>query len=300
VTRHRSLSARGLLICLAVAVLSSRGAPGQDARNLLRLGAQAYDFAEYDAARAFLVAGLNPAAGPRDSLWVASLHRLAHVLIEEKKDSLAALWLRWALRIKPNIAVDTVNFPPVVQDQFALARDFVAGGSSGDTLTETVWEWTIWESVRTRGESAQGAVRIERSGVSVSGFLAGIGPLPAGATQSLAAGSYTIEASAPDHFRIQVTREVLPGITTVVRFRLRGQSQQALGFLYAASAPWGSLFLDGERAGYTPAAARPVAVGSHRLRIERAGYAPFDTTITVGRDQRLRLGTIRLRAVGSQ
>ncbi|HYT82939.1 MAG TPA: PEGA domain-containing protein [Gemmatimonadales bacterium] len=286
---------RAAVVGFALAGVLAGGASGQDPRSLLRLGAQAYDFAEYGAARAFLMAGLNPAAGPRDSLWVASVHRLAHILIEERKDSVAAVWLRWALRVHPGLVVDTVDFPPPVQDAFARARDFVADASSGDTLTETTWEW-----VRGRGETQSG-LRIERSGVAMSGFVEGIGPLPAGETQRVAAGSYTMVVSAPDYFfRARVTREVLPGITTVVRFRLRGLSSQVLGFLYVASTPWGSLYLDGEPTGYTPVAARPVAVGPHRLRIERAGYAPFDTIVTVGRDQRLRLGTIRLRAAGSQ
>ena len=287
---------RAAVVGFALVGVLAGGASGQDPRSLLRLGAQAYDFAEYGAARAFLAAGLNPAAGPRDSLWVASLHRLAHILIQERKDSVASVWLRWAVRMQPRLVVDTVNFPPAVQDGFALARDFVAPGASGDTLTETTWEWA-----RAQGESSQGGLRIERSGVSVSGFVEAIGPLPVGETQPLAAGSYTMVVSAPDYFfRTRVTREVLPGITTVVRVRLRGLSSQALGLLYVASTPWGSLYLDGERNGYTPVAARPVAVGPHRLRIERAGYAPFDTIVTVGRDQRLRLGTIRLRAAGSR
>jgi len=286
---------RAAVVGFALAGVLVGGASAQDPRSLLRLGAQAYDFAEYGAARAFLAAGLNPAAGPRDPLWVASVHRLAHILIEQKKDSVAAVWLRWALRVQARLVVDTVNFPPPVQDAFARARAFVADGSPGDTLTETTWDW-----IHGRGETPSG-LRIERSGVPLSGFVEGIGPLLAGATQPLAPGSYTIVVSAPDYFfRTRVTREVLPGITTVVRFRLRGPSSQALGFLYVASTPWAVLYLDGERTDYTPVAARPLALGSHRLRIERAGYAPFDTVITVKRDQRLRLGTIRLRAVGSQ
>ncbi len=288
---------RAAVLGFALAGVLAGASQAQDAPNLLRLGAQAYAFAEYGAAQAFLTAGLNPGAGPRDTLWVASVHRLAHILIEERKDSIAAVWLRWALRAQPGLVVDTVNFPPPVQDAFARARTFVAAGTPGDTLTETTWEW-----VHGRSETPSG-LRMERSGVPLSGFVEGIGSLPAGTTQPLAPGSYTVVVSAPDYFfRARVTREVLPGITTVVRFRLRGggPSSQALGLLYVASTPWAVLYLDGERTDYTPVAARPVAVGTHRMRLERPGYTPFDTLVTVGRDQRLRLGTIRLRAVGSQ
>lgn len=280
---------------LALAAVCARGAAGQDARNLLRLGSQAYDFAEYRMAGPLLAAGLNPAAGPRDSLWVASLHRLAHVLIEDKKDSLAGIWMRWALRTQPGLVVDTLDFPPAVQDAFELARASVALAGSGDTLAETSWEWA-----RRAGEAPQGALRIERSGMPIGAFVEGVGPLSAADAQSLAPGSYTIVASAPGYFRTRVTREVLPGITTVLRFRPRRLSTQALGFLYVGSAPWASLSLDGERAGYTPVGAGPVAAGPHRLRIERAGYVPFDTVVTIARDQRLRLGTIRLQIAGGR
>lgn len=279
---------------LVLAVVCARGAAGQDARNLLRLGSQAYDFGEYRMAGPLLVAGLNPAAGPRDSLWVASLHRLAHVLIEDGKDSLAGVWTRWAVRLQPGLAVDTLDFPPPVQDAFELARVFVAAtAGSGDTLAETNWDWAP-----RAGEATRGALRIERSGVPISAFVEGVGSLAAADVQPLAPGSYTIVASAPGYFRTRVTREVLPGVTTVLRFRPRGLSMQALGFLYVGSTPWASLSVDGERAGYTPVAAGPVAAGPHRLRIERAGYVPFDTVVTVARDQRLRLGTIRLQMAG--
>ena len=284
----------GVALASLVAV-GLRGQAASNPRNLLRLGGQAYDFAEYEAARSFLIAGLNPAAGPRDSLWVASVHRLAHILIQEKRDSVAAVWLRWALRLQPGLAVDTVNFPPAVEDAFALARSVVAAGRSADTLVETNWEWA-----QARGDTTQGAVRIERSGAALSGFVEGLGPLTPGAPQPLGPGSYTITASAPGYFRTRVTREVLPGITTVIRFRLRGLAAQPIGFLYVASTPWGSLYVDGEPAGYTPIAAHPVAPGTHRVRIERTGFTAFDTVVAVARDQRLRLGTVRLRAVGSR
>jgi len=278
----------------ALALTFARGAAAQDPRDLLRLGNQAYDVAEYKMAGPLLVVGLNPAAGPRDSLWTAGLHRLAHILVEDGKDSVAAAWLRWALRVQPGLVVDTLDFPPAVQDAFALARAFVAGAGPGDTLTETTWEWA-----RRSGEATQGALRVERSGVPLTAFLEGVGALSAEESRALAPGSYVIVASAPGYFRTRVTREVLPGVTTVLRFRLRGLSTQALGFLYVASAPWGTFSLDGERTGYTAVAAAPVAAGPHRLRIERAGYTPFDTVVTVARDQRLRLGTIRLRTLGA-
>lgn len=269
----------------------------QDARDSLRRGIQAYDFAEYTAALPLLAAGLNPAAGPRDSLWTAGLHRLAHALIEGRKDSLATVWLRWAVRLKPDIPVDTIDFPPTVGDGFALARAFVSTAGRADTVAETLWDWG---GARSPGDAAFGALRVERTGVPVSVFIEGVGPLAPGEPRRLPPASYTILASAQGYFRAQVIREVLPGVTTVLRFRPRALAAGELAFLYVASAPWGAVYLDGERIGYTAIAARPIAAGSHRVRIERLGYAPFDTTITVARDQRLRLGTIRLKPAGGR
>ncbi|HYX80976.1 MAG TPA: hypothetical protein VE714_01195, partial [Gemmatimonadales bacterium] len=238
---------------LALMMVLAGRATAQNGRNVLQLGGEAYDVAEYRAALPLLVVGLNPAAGPRDTLWVTSVHRLAHILIEEGRDSLATVWLRWALRLQPGLVVDTVEFPPVVQDAFALARAFVAAEGPRDTLVETTWEWT-----HIPAEATEGAVRIERSGVMVSGFIKGVGPVLAETSQALPPGSYTFVASVPGYFRTQVTREVLPGVTTVLRFRIRGVSTRPLGFLYVASRPWGSISLDGEPLGPTPVAAAPL------------------------------------------
>ncbi|HEV8400788.1 MAG TPA: PEGA domain-containing protein [Gemmatimonadales bacterium] len=280
---------RSLLLAVLTVVLAGR-AGAQQSRNWLRLGVQAYDFADYQTALPLLAAGMNPAAGPRDSLWVAGLHRVVYILLERRQDSLAAVWLRWGLRLKPDIVVDTLNFPPAVGNAFALAQR-VTAGSLRDTTTETLWDWPATPP----SQQSAGAIRLERSGAPVSVFIEGVGVLNAGEQRALPSGSYRLLASAPDYARVWLQREVLPGVTTVVRVRLRGPA--AGGFLYLATAPWGSVYLDRQFVGYTPVAAYPLAVGTHQLRVERPGYAPFDTVVAVERDQRLRLGTIRLKAV---
>jgi hypothetical protein len=279
---------RRLLLTVMTLVLAGR-AEAQQYRNLLRLGVQAYDFAAYETALPLLAAGMNPAAGPRDSLWVAGLHRVAHILLEKGQDSLAAVWLRWALRQKPEIVADTLNFPPAVGNAFALAQR-VAAGSVRDTITETLWEWPASPP----SPQSPGAIRVERSGAPISAFIEGVGTLALGEQRALPYGSYRVLASAPGYARVWLQREVLPGVTTVLRLRVRGPAVG--GFLYVAAAPWGSAYVDRQFVGYTPIAAYPLAVGTHQLRVERPGYAPFDTTVAVERDQRLRLGTVRLGA----
>jgi len=273
----------------ALSIGIATGARAQTPRNLLRLGVEAYDVAAYETALPLLTAGMNPAAGPRDSLWVAGLHRLAHILLQSGHDSLAAVWLRWALRQKPDVAVDTLNFPPTVGNAFALAQGVTSGGQR-DTVTETLWEWPASPSGRLR----PGAIRVERSGVPLSAFVEGVGMLTPGEPRALPYGTYRVLMSAPGHARVWIEREVLPGVTTVVRLRLWGPV--AGGYLYVASAPWGRVYLDHQFVGYTPLAAYPMAAGTHQLRIERLGYTPFDTTVAVQRDQRLRVGTIPLKA----
>lgn len=279
---------RTLLFTVGAVVLLGVRAHAQQPRNLLGLGIQAYDLAAYETALPLLASGINPAAGPRDSLWVGGLHRLVHILLEQHQDSLAAVWMRWALRLKPDIVVDTINFPPAVGNAFTLAQHTVAG-SLRDTVTETLWEWPS----AALSQQRQGAIRIESSGAPVSTFIDGVGTLAPGERRALAYGSYRVLASAPGYARVWLEREVLPGVTTVLRLRLRGPATG--GFLYVAAAPWGSVYVDRQFVGYTPLAAYPASVGIHQLRIERPGFAPFDTTVAVERDQRLRLGTIRLR-----
>lgn len=279
---------RSLALTAVTVMLLAGGAKAQQQRNLLRLGVQAYDFAAYETALPLLAAGMNPAAGPRDSLWVAGLHRLAHILVQSHNDSLAAVWLRWALRQKPDFAVDTIDFPPAVGNAFAVAHRIIALASAGDTIVETRWEWPPSPP----RQDGRGALRVEHSGVPVTLFVEGVGLLAPGDQRALPYGSYRILASAPGYARVRLEREVLPGVTTVLRLRLRGPVEG--GFLYVASAPWGNVYLDRQFVGYTPVAAYSVAIGTHRLRVERVGYTPFDTTVVVEREQRVRLGTIRL------
>ena len=287
---------RGTLVLVALLVaLAARGA-AQDPRNQLRLGIQAYNLAEYGLAPDLLRDGLVPTAVPRDEIWEGGLFRLAHILIETKRDSLAALWLRWGLRQKPDLALDTLAFPPSVLEAYALARSRIVDppSSSRDVDTETLWSWNDPRS------TTHGAIRFDvAAGVQLSLFVDGVGSLRAGELRTLPAGTYTILASAPGYFRTRLTREVLPGATTGLRFQLRRTVAQARGFLYVTTKPWGAISLNGRPVGYTPVWELPVDVGTHRIRIDRPGYQPFETTVTVSRDERVRLPTVQLTPAGA-
>ncbi len=286
---------RGALALAALLVALAARSAAQDPRNQLRLGIEAYNLAEYVTARGMLTDGLVPTAVPRDEIWEGGLFRLAHILVEAKRDSLAALWLRWGLRQKPDLALDSLAFPPSVLEAYALARSRVVDPPSGsrDVDTETLWSWNDPRS------ATEGAIRFDvAAGVQLSLFVDGVGPLRAGELRTLPAGTYTILASAPGYFRTRLTREVLPGATTGLRFQLRRTVAQARGFLYVTSRPWGTISLNGRPIGYTPVSELPVDVGPHRIKIERPGYEPFETTITVSREERVRLPTVQLTPAG--
>lgn len=64
---------------------------------------------------------------------------------------------------------------------------------------------------------------------------------------------------------------------------------QAPGRLFVSSRPWGQLYLDGRLVGNTPAANVPLTAGTHRIRIVREGFRPYEQDITVGAGEHLRL-----------
>jgi hypothetical protein len=270
-----------LLLC------SRQPLAAQTGREALLQGHQAYDFAEFDRAIGLLEVGLDPQAGPPDSLWVAGLHKLVHALIESGQESLAGIWLRWALRHVPDLAADSVNFPPSVVAAFRAAQGFVAN-SRLPALARAGWRWPA----QPPGTGA-GSLLMEAGAVAAAGRVEGGGFLAPGVPQTLAPGSYTVLATAEGYLPARATIEVLPGVTTILRFNLE---PAAAGFLYVASRPWGVVSVNGQRIGYTTIAAYRLPAGTHRVRIERPGYVPFDTTVSVTeRDQRLRLGTIELK-----
>ena len=274
------------MLALMPAILPSDAA-GQVGREALRRAGVAYDEFLFDDVIRFASRGLDPAAGPRDTLWTAGLHRLVEALLEEGNETLAATWLKWAYRLQPAIPVDSNNFATNVTGAFATARATVAGDSLDRARVWQSWDWTL-----TDDPTASGALRIEPNQIAVNGQLEGGRSLQAGVDFPMPAGTYTVVASAADYLPTRATVEVLPGITTVLDFNLEPTPP---GFLYVASRPWAEVYIDGEPVGYTTRAAHQLREGTHQLRILRQGYLPFDTTITVGMNERVRLGTITLR-----
>jgi serine/threonine-protein kinase len=71
----------------------------------------------------------------------------------------------------------------------------------------------------------------------------------------------------------------------------------APGRLFVSATPWGELYLDDQPVGHTPRAKVSIAAGSHRVRIERDDFEPFEQTIEIRPGQDVRLTGVVLRAL---
>jgi len=219
----RKLRLFGLVMLLVTTGAASLRA--QDPRDAMVARA----FNEFDAARRLqlLMSALNPTSGPPRGAWPVGVQLLAQTLIEDNKDSLAGVWLRWAVRLSPDLQPDTVQFLPRVVTAYRSARDFVMSTRApSDSVAATTW---LWPSQAT-GESV-GRLQIAASALPVPMRVdvKGVGPMSAGGSVPLNPGSYQISATASGFDSARVTREVLPGVTTVLELHLKSiQTQVAV------------------------------------------------------------------------
>ena len=201
----------GLLLLLSVAAAVPLGA--QARRDSLVAAASG----EFDAAHRvqLLVSSLDPALGPPSGSWATAVQLLAQTLIEEGQDAVAGAWLRWAIRLSPQLQPDTVQLLPRVVNAYRAARDFVGQTTAvQDSALATTWIWPAFAAGQETGR-----VQLAASAVPASAQLSvvGVGAVGVGAGQELAPGSYAVLAWAAGYDSARVTREVLPGVTTLLR-----------------------------------------------------------------------------------
>jgi hypothetical protein len=158
----------------------------------------------------------DPSVGPTEDSWWAGVQLLAQTLLDQRRDSTAAAWLRWAIRLRPGLEADTVQFSPRLVGAFRAARDFVGHTAvPEDTVATTSWSWPMEPA-----DVALGRVelaRLTRGAPQV--MVQGVGPLTPGAGVDLAPGSYRLIVTLADGPPVTLTREVLPGVTTRVSLR---------------------------------------------------------------------------------
>ncbi len=211
------------LLAPALAVWGSLAA--QQTRNdRIAQAFAAYDNFQPDQALDLLRRSLSPIEGPQDSIWFRGVELLAQILTEQNQASEAQVWLRWALRLKPTVPIDTINFVPEVVSAAREALNAVRAASPGDSVTRTTWEWTAPGAGQGRG-----MLRIESPGMAqpvralVQGQI-----VESGRTLTLPAGTYEIQAAAEGYLTALVRREVLGGVTTVLSFNLTPVSVAAV------------------------------------------------------------------------
>lgn len=68
--------------------------------------------------------------------------------------------------------------------------------------------------------------------------------------------------------------------------------------LFVNSTPWGQVYIDSHLVGNTPLANLVIAAGSHRIRVAREGFQPFERLVQLAPGQELRLTDIVLQETG--
>ncbi len=173
--------------------------------------------------RELLQAALNPALGAGDSIFGVAAQYLAQNFLEAGQDSLAGVWLKWAIRYSPGMQPDTLLFPQSVVSAYRAAQEVVSQPGAAAQTARTTWEWEILAV----GEGP-GRLRVTRSGSAVTPqiLVLGVGLLNLDERVTLGAGTYTVEGSASGYISQTATVEILPGVTTIVAFNLsaRGDS----------------------------------------------------------------------------
>jgi len=179
----RRIGPRGLVLLFTVVGAGSLF--GQDPRDAMVARA----FNEFDAARRLelLMSALNPTAGPPRGAWPVGVQLLAQTLIEDGQDSVAGVWLRWAVRLSPDLQPDTVQFLPKVVAAYRAARDFVLSTRApADSMAATTWLWPAQATGERVGRIQVAAALTVPMRIDVRG----VGPIGAGGSVPLNPGSY--------------------------------------------------------------------------------------------------------------
>src|SRR2546426_10887672 len=115
-------------------------AAAQQGPALIREGIGAYNDFDPQRALPLLRRGVDPKAGPRDSLWALGVQYLAQILYEQGDEPTARTWIQWAVRVSPAAKLDTLNLLSPVIAAFQKARAATALGPD-DARATTNWAW---------------------------------------------------------------------------------------------------------------------------------------------------------------
>ena len=199
----------GLLACLVLLVSATPAAAQQDRARLIQEARISADEAER---RNLFVEAANPAV--MDSLWAVSVYEIAQIMRDLGQDDVAETWLRWVVR-HGQWPIDRGYFSPSLLTFYDAIADSVSQDpGAGAALTE--WSWPDAFS-----ESDAGTLEVATSDPALALTVIVEGQeLQPGASLTLPAGTYDLVASGVDYESMQVQREVLPGVETVVAFEM--------------------------------------------------------------------------------
>jgi len=195
----------------SLASLPPAAAAAQGVRDSLAAGKRAYARADYAAAVRALRIGL--ATAPRDTAWASGAHILLDALLVTDTANVE-VWARWAVRAWPALRADSIAFPPAVARRIAAALAAFAARTAEDTLALTSWE--------PGGDAAggRGALRLARGAADAIAVIEGVGTILPGESRTLPAAVYTLSISADGYQPLRISREVVPGLATVITARL--------------------------------------------------------------------------------
>jgi hypothetical protein len=222
---HRVVSV--LAVAGVLVLFAGRPAAAQDRAELIRQADQFYQNFQTEPALNNLKTALDPTRGQPDSIWAFGVHLLAQIYWEQGDTTLATSWLRWARRADAAMRVDASKFLPEVLAASEAARAWVRRTESeGDFVTDTRFEWPAGPRVQPTG-----SLFVENAGLGVPlrVLVQGRQVQEGRATTGLTPGSVEIQAAADGYLAVRVTREILPGVTTVVKFRLQTITAAAAG-----------------------------------------------------------------------
>jgi hypothetical protein len=211
-------SARGPAVLALIILAAPTVLTAQQTRNQ-RITAAQQAYQNFDTGRALdlLRAALNPAEGPADSAWAYGVELLGQILSESGDTAQARVWFRWAFRQAPAARVDSVNFLPDVAAAMRAVRA-ATQPSAGDVVSRTRWDWAI------AAPAGQGRLQVVSPRVTapITAQVRGATTIvvQSGQTVAIPVGTYTIDAAAEGYLPTQMTREILPGVVTVIDFNL--------------------------------------------------------------------------------
>ena len=163
-----------------------------------------------------LMSALDPRLGAPDSAWTVAIFGLAARLRRLDQEDQVGVWLRLAARHGGQWPIDSIFFPPTLTEAYDAAAQAVA--ASADSGVNTQWLWPVRYDPAAMGKAE--AVAADPGAPSLSLAVEGRRDLLTGSSLDLPPGTYDFVASADGYDTVRVTREILPGVTTVLNLNL--------------------------------------------------------------------------------